>query len=241
MALDIEFVIIALNEEVLLARCIKSVRSEAPGSQIIVVDNGSTDRTVEVALSFPGVTVVHEKHKVISHARQAGLLAASSEWVAFLDADNELPDMWLLEATRVLWYAKREGVVALSGPIMYHELFVLTKLFIYMFYCIGRILHIFAPMLQGGNSVLNREAILAVGGFDTAIEFYGEDTIVAQRLSHVGKIKFDLAFYIYGSARRFAAEGLWRVGARYALNYFWIWIVGRPLSKTHHDHRAPVL
>lgn len=234
---SLTFIIPALNEEALLGRCIRSIRSEAPGAQIIVVDNGSTDRTVEVAMGFPGVMVIHEARKGITHARQAGLLAATTTWIGCVDADSELPDHWLLEATRELWFSERDNIVALSGPVMYNELLLPTRLLVFTFYMVGRLFHTVAPMIQGGNCIIRREAMLAAGGFDTDIEFYGEDTMTAKRLSHVGKIKFKLGLYCYGSARRFAAEGFLLTGARYAFNYFWIWIAGRPLSRTHRDHR----
>lgn len=237
--LDITFVIPALNEEILLPSCLRSIRSEAPGAAIIVVDNGSEDRTAEVALSFPNVTVIHEKEKGITKARQAGLLAARTEWIACIDADSQLPDMWYLFATRELWYAKRDGIVALSGPIMYNELLILTRLLVFVFYVFGRLLHVVAPMVQGGNCILNREALLRVGGFNIDVDFYGEDTATAKRLSQVGNLKFRLGFFCFGSARRFAAEGFLLTGARYALNYLWIWIVGHPLNRTHRDHREP--
>jgi GT2 family glycosyltransferase len=92
-------------------------------------------------------------------------------------------------------------------------------------------------MLQGGNFVVDRTAMIAAGGFDKDVEFYGEDTVTAKRLSKLGKVKFDLGLYCISSARRFAAEGLIRIGTRYALNYAWVSITGRPFSRTHDDHR----
>lgn len=240
MPLDITFVIPALNEEVLLPSCIRSIRSEAPGALIIVVDNGSEDNTAEVALSFLNVMVIHEERKGVPSARQAGLLAASTEWIACVDADTVLPDMWYLEATRLLWYAKRDGIVALSGPLVFNELFVLSNYMIFAFYCIGKLLHYFMPMLQGGNAIISREAMLAVGGFNTDFVFYGEDTETARRLSEVGKVKFSLGLYANSSARRFIKEGLIWTGTNYFFNYLWVWIAGHPLSRTHRDHREPL-
>jgi glycosyltransferase involved in cell wall biosynthesis len=238
MPLDITFVIPALNEEVLLPKCIRSIKTECPSASIIVVDNGSTDRTTEVALSFPRVTVVHEERKGITHARQAGLLAAQTEWIACIDADSELPNMWYLEACRELYHAKQNNVVALSGPLVFNDLFVLSNCMIFLFYCIGRLLHLFWPMLQGGNAIINRQAMLQVGGFNTDFEFYGEDTETARRLAQVGKVQFALSFYCLSSPRRFVKEGLLWTGTKYLANYLWVHIAHKPLSRTHRDHRA---
>jgi glycosyltransferase involved in cell wall biosynthesis len=234
--LDLTFVIPALNEEALIAKCIRSIRSECT-APIIVIDNGSTDNTVAIASAIPGVTVISERQKGITRARQRGLINATTKWVAFIDADSELPDLWVIEANRALWYADRDGIIALSGPVMFRDLLLFSRIFIFAFYVVGKILHNIAPMVQGGNCIINREALLSVGGFDTNVEFYGEDTVTARRLSHAGKLKFNLSMYCYASARRFLAEGLIRIGIRYALNYLWVWIAGRPLTRTHRDHR----
>ena len=60
----LSFVVPAYNEEAYLPACLQSILSQTaayPGqTEIIVVNNASTDRTRELALSFPGVTVVDE-------------------------------------------------------------------------------------------------------------------------------------------------------------------------------------
>ena len=114
------------------------------------------------------------------------------------------------------------------------------RLVVFVFYCFGRLTHMVAPMLQGGNFIVDREAMMAVGGFDVDTDFYGEDTLTAVRLAKAGKIKFNLGMYCYSSARRIRAEGLLRSGSRYAINYLWVWISGHPWTDTHADHRENV-
>jgi dTDP-L-rhamnose 4-epimerase len=60
-----------------------------PGLRPIVVDNGSTDRSAEVAREF-GATVVHESRRGFGSACFAGLLAATADVVAFMDGDASL-------------------------------------------------------------------------------------------------------------------------------------------------------
>jgi glycosyltransferase involved in cell wall biosynthesis len=237
MLLDLTFVVPCLNEEALIARCIRSIRSEAPGSQIIVVDNGSTDRSVDIAMSLPGVIVLHESRRGLTQARQSGHLMANTKWVAHIDADNELPDGWLIAAYKAINSGKGKRVVAVSGPPMFKELLVLARGMVFAFYCIGRICHTMMPMLQGGNFIVDRQALLDAGGFDLNVDFYGEDTATAKRLATQGILKFDLDLFCYSSARRIAAEGLVLIGLRYTLNYLWMSIVGKPFTKTHNDHR----
>lgn len=234
---SITFVIPAYNEEQYIGRCIQSIRAEAPGAPIIVVNNGSTDATARIARSFNGVVVLSAPKKGITIARQAGLEHAITRWVAFIDADNELPEDWLITAIHSLHEPATKPIVALSGPVAYRELVKIEKATVYAFYVLGRAAHSVMPMLQGGNFIVNRAAMLKVGGFDTAIDFYGEDTMTAKRLSKVGKVKFDLDFFCYSSPRRFKAEGMFVTGVKYMANYIWIWVAGRPFTKTYADHR----
>jgi glycosyltransferase involved in cell wall biosynthesis len=84
-------VIITLNEETNIARTLSSVAplvSDGSG-EIIVVDSGSTDRTVEIAKSF-GAKVFVEPWKGFAAQKNSAINKASSEWILSLDADEEL-------------------------------------------------------------------------------------------------------------------------------------------------------
>jgi hypothetical protein len=85
--------------------------------------------------------------------------------------------------------------------------------------------------------VCRRTALQQIGGFDTSIEFYGEDTDIAQRLHRVGRVKFTLRLPITASPRRLLGEGLFTTGVRYAVNYFWVVVSGRPFTRVSRDIR----
>jgi len=96
--MNVSVVIPVINGERFVARAIESVfrqRDDDPGLrlQIIVVDNGSTDGTVDCVHRDFGdsVTLVHEPRPGAGCARNAGVAMADSPWIAFLDAD----DLWL--------------------------------------------------------------------------------------------------------------------------------------------------
>lgn len=78
------------DREELLRRALASVAAQtrAPG-EIIVVDDGSRDRSADVAASFSGVVVVRQEPRGVSAARNRGVATAQSPWIAFLDSDDE--------------------------------------------------------------------------------------------------------------------------------------------------------
>jgi len=78
-------IIITKNEEASVSRCLKSIRF---ADEIIVVDSGSTDRTVAVAREH-GARVFVEEWKGYTQQKNSALEKANGEWVVSLDADEE--------------------------------------------------------------------------------------------------------------------------------------------------------
>ncbi|MBC8377964.1 MAG: glycosyltransferase family 2 protein [Planctomycetes bacterium] len=89
--MKISVVIPAYNAEKHIARAIESALAQTrPADEIIVVDDGSADTTAEVVRSFGDkVVLIQQENAGASVARNAGLEAATGDWIAFLDADDE--------------------------------------------------------------------------------------------------------------------------------------------------------
>jgi glycosyltransferase involved in cell wall biosynthesis len=88
-------VIITHNEEANLARTLTSVQPLVAGNkgEIIIVDSGSTDRTVEIAKSF-GAKVFVEDWKGYAAQKNSAIDKATGDWILSLDADEEVePDL----------------------------------------------------------------------------------------------------------------------------------------------------
>jgi GT2 family glycosyltransferase/glycosyltransferase involved in cell wall biosynthesis/Tfp pilus assembly protein PilF len=79
---------IVKNESDDLARCLNSMQEIA--DEIVVVDTGSTDNTVEIAKEFGAKIINYKWENDFSKARNVSLENATGEWVMFLDADEEL-------------------------------------------------------------------------------------------------------------------------------------------------------
>lgn len=80
--------VIARDEEAVLARCLGSVQAVA--DELVVVDTGSTDRTVEIARSFGARLGSFAWGDDFAAARNAALDLATGEWILWLDADDYL-------------------------------------------------------------------------------------------------------------------------------------------------------
>ena len=88
--LTVTAVVPLYNRARLIERCIRSIKSQTvPPHEIIVVDDGSSDDGADIAALVPGVTVLRKDNGGAGSARSAGLAAAGSTWVAFLDSDDE--------------------------------------------------------------------------------------------------------------------------------------------------------
>jgi len=97
----VSVVIPAYNSEEFIGEAIASVRTQTlPVSEVIVVDDGSSDRTAELAEKL-GVFVIRQEHGGISKARNAGIRAAKQDWIAFHDAD----DIWEPKKIEYQWEA----------------------------------------------------------------------------------------------------------------------------------------
>lgn len=244
--MKLSFVIPAFNEEDFIGPCLESVMRELAAvdceAEIIVVNNASTDETRERALAVPGVKVVDEPRKGIVRARQAGYVAAKGELIANIDSDTRLPEGWVKTVLRE--FERDPDLAALSGPLIYYDMSRIGRMMVRAFYAVGYLVYLVlhhvlhaGAMIQGGNFIVRRAVLDKIGGYDTTIEFYGEDTDVARRVSREGRVKWTFRLPIYSSARRMKGEGLVTVGLRYAINYVWVAVRGRPFTKDYKDIR----
>jgi len=99
---------IVKDEEAMLPRALAAVAGHV--DELIVVDTGSTDRTVEIAESFGATILHHEWDGDFSAARNVGLDAARSDWLMYLDADEVLVEGDGPRLRELLGHTWREGI-----------------------------------------------------------------------------------------------------------------------------------
>lgn len=84
---DVTFLLPAFNEEKSIGKLIKTIKNLYPSSHIIVIDNNSTDKTVQIAESI-GAEIIPEEKQGKAHAIRKGFEHANSPFVIMMDADN---------------------------------------------------------------------------------------------------------------------------------------------------------
>ena len=104
-AKTVSVVIPTKNEAAFIAGCLEGITAAARRArvnlQMLVVDNGSTDRTCELA-EAGGADVLHRPKDSLGELRNSGAAAASGELIAFIDADCTPHENWLLQALAAL-------------------------------------------------------------------------------------------------------------------------------------------
>jgi glycosyltransferase involved in cell wall biosynthesis len=119
-SLTLTIVIPAYNEEDYLAACLDSINSQTLiPDEVIVVDNNSSDKTVQIAKQYSFVKLIKEERQGVFWAAQTGFKAASSDIIGRIDADTILSGDWV---ERVLDSLAEKQIAAVTGPVSYYDM-----------------------------------------------------------------------------------------------------------------------
>lgn len=103
--MDVDVVIITKNSEHMLNECLKSVYKNVPVNRLIVVDGGSTDKTLAIVREFQkkhGNILMLQDRGTRATARQKGIDQVKTEWFMFVDSDAVLCKDWFKKAEKHL-------------------------------------------------------------------------------------------------------------------------------------------
>ena len=199
---SISVVVCAYNEERRLGDCLDSLtRVDYPGLQVLVCDDGSTDRTLDLARGS-AFEVLALPHGGLSAARNAGLAAARGDIVAYLDADAACHPEWPYHLALAF---EDPGVVVAGGPNLPFPDAGLVERAVSL--SPGNPVEVLvgddrAEHVPGCNLAVRREALAGIGGFDTSYTAAGDDVDVCWRLLDLGgRIAFSPAAQVHHHRR----------------------------------------
>lgn len=178
----ISVIVCSYNGQRTLPDCLQGLSQlDYPNFEVIVVDDGSTDRTASIAREY-GYTVISTENRGLSEARNTGLAAATGEIVAYIDDDARPDPHWLTYLAATFLTTNHAGVGGPNiappgdGPIAD---------------CIanapGGPIHILlsdqeAEHIPGCNMAFRTSCLRAIGGFDPQFRIAGDDVDVCWRL-----------------------------------------------------------
>jgi len=203
--MKVSVVVPAYNEENYLGNCLDALmKQEEKPDEIIVVNNNSTDKTVDIAKKYD-VRVVNETEQGMIQARNRGFNEAQHEIIARTDADTMVPSDWI---KKIKQHFINNDVVAVSGEATTYDLSnelarqaaiqSQKSYFILMRTALGH------DCLLGPNMAIRKSAWEKVKNTvclnDNDVH---EDIDLAIHIASVGEIKHDKTLIVNSSFRRF--------------------------------------
>ena len=182
---------------------LKNLDHPADKFEVIVVENGSTDNTLEIARSFEGGNVrVLQSAKGVSRAKNAGIdhLSAESDWVIFLDADTVLERSFLLELNLLLSKPNTYSVGTVS--LLPYPNTRKARIW-FLLYDYSHIVF----KASYSISIVRRSVFPPVRFSESLVT--GEDLDVIKQALKFGKFFFLWTRSVSTSTRRFDREGWW--------------------------------
>jgi len=187
---DLSFIIPAYNETRFIGKCLSTIKGLCEENkleaEIIVIDNGSTDDTVELARAYTDQIYTVERHSV-SFARNVGIEKAHNRVLAFIDADVVLTQKWF-----DCYLDHKDGYLQNPDFLTGHQYAVRPNGTWIEKYWFGNIRD---RLLNGGNIITSKKLCERIGGFDITLKT-SEDYDFCTRAISAGANYIDEPGYI---------------------------------------------
>ncbi|HVJ54033.1 MAG TPA: glycosyltransferase [Aliidongia sp.] len=183
----VSVVVCAYNADRTMDQCLASLEHlNYPDYEVIVVNDGSTDRTLEISERYPYCRIISQANKGLSVARNVGAEAATGEIVAYTDSDCVADKDWL---TYLVAKMEHGGLVAVGGPNFPPPEDDMVPAAVAV--SPGGPTHVLvsdevAEHIAGCNMAFKRETLLALGGFDPVYRAAGDDVDICWRFQNAG-------------------------------------------------------
>ncbi|HEY3908933.1 MAG TPA: glycosyltransferase [Stellaceae bacterium] len=183
----VSVVVCAYNAERTMDACLASLEVlNYPDYEVIVVNDGSRDRTLEIAEGFPYCRIISQPNQGLSAARNVGAAAATGEIVAYTDSDCVADPDWL---TYLVAKMEASGLAACGGPNFPPPEASLVPAAVAV--APGGPTHVLlsdevAEHIAGCNMAFRRDILLGLGGFDPVYRAAGDDVDICWRFQDAG-------------------------------------------------------
>jgi GT2 family glycosyltransferase len=184
-------------------------RLDYPDYEVIVVNDGSTDATPDIAAEYP-FRMISTQNRGLGNARNSGMHAATGEIVAYTDDDARPDPHWLQYLAAAFMSSTHAGIggpnIAPAGDGFVAECIAHAP---------GGPVHVLlddsvAEHIPGCNMAFRRDALLAVGGCDPVFRLAGDDVDLCWRLQQSGRtLGFSPAAMVWHH-RRNSVRMYWR-------------------------------
>lgn len=196
----VSVVVASYNAERTLRACLDSLEHlNYPDCEIILVDDGSTDTTAQIASLYSRIRYLrHPINRGLSVARNTGIAAATGEIIAFTDADCRADEDWLYYLVSGLLSSEFAGM---GGPNLLPP--EDSPVAAAVMASPGGPAHVMltdrqAEHIPGCNMAFFRQALTEIGGFDLVFRKAGDDVDLCWRLQQAGfKIGFSPAAFVW--------------------------------------------
>jgi O-antigen biosynthesis protein len=195
----VSVIVCAYNGERTMDSCLASLETlNYPNYEVVVVNDGSTDRTREIAERYASIRLINQENQGLSAARNVGLRAATGDIIAYTDCDCMADPDWL---THLVARFLSSDFGAVGGP----NLPPLDSSLVANCVAVspGGPTHVLlddevAEHIPGCNMAFRREALEAINGFDPVFRAAGDDVDLCWRLQNKGyKIGFSAAAVVW--------------------------------------------
>ena len=183
----VSVVVCSYNADRTMEACLASLEAlDYPDYEVIVVNDGSTDRTLEIAERFPFCRIITQPNKGLSVARNVGAEAATGEIVAYTDSDCVADPDWL---TYLVAKMEASDLAACGGPNFPPPEDSLVPAAVAV--SPGGPTHVLisdevAEHIAGCNMAFRRDVLMALGGFDPVYRAAGDDVDICWRFQDAG-------------------------------------------------------
>ena len=231
MKSDLTVIICTFNRGYLLSETLPTIFQQNISTiryKVLIVNNNSTDNTTEIISGFEeqydNLSVINENTQGLGYAKNAGMNAATTEWIVYLDDDAKVPYDFIMKAITNISKSQFQcfGGVYLpwykyGQPKWFHDKYASNK---------GKLSEFAAlkeDFISGGIMAIKKTVLQKFGGFPTNLGMignkvaYGEETLLQIRMRISGiEIGYDPNWVMYHLVNRYKLSPWWFIKSGFA-------------------------